>query len=343
MINLDSNHMINFECLEGKVAFIGDLHLNYVTPKSRIDDYPSVCLNKLKQIREKCIANNIKHIVFLGDIVHKPQQSLDYLFRIVEEFREFKRAGITCYTIIGNHDYSTNQINYLNKSALGIMLEAGLIHPFHNIGITTTDCAYEVNTYIIRGINYGEGLEPVGDNNCLSIMVAHMFFDNPHMDDKENLTKAQAIDLGYDYYVLGHDHMPYKPLYLQNSDSKMVGVFRPGSITRGTSHKYNQLRDIKFLVGTFSRGKVQFDYILLSVAPSEAVFATNVMEQTQEKKTLAEAEFTKLIEVISEEVTGDFSSVYSVIDTVQMDERVKTRIIQYLEDAGIYRECSNNG
>ena len=39
--------------------FIGDLHINDINPRSRIDDFSSTILNKLEEVFEKARANNI--------------------------------------------------------------------------------------------------------------------------------------------------------------------------------------------------------------------------------------------------------------------------------------------
>lgn len=54
---------------EGKELFItiaGDLHLNHTTPKSRIDDYPTSCIDKLELLRVHMLERKSNILILLG-------------------------------------------------------------------------------------------------------------------------------------------------------------------------------------------------------------------------------------------------------------------------------------
>jgi DNA repair exonuclease SbcCD nuclease subunit len=85
-----------------RVTFIGDCHFNNVTPKSRIDDYPQTCIDKLELLRVRMLERKSKVLVMVGDIFHKPKQPVEFLVRVIQEFNKFKKSGIRVFTIVGN-------------------------------------------------------------------------------------------------------------------------------------------------------------------------------------------------------------------------------------------------
>ena len=50
------------------IAFCCDIHMDSQTPSSRIDDIQVTVIDKIKDIREKCVESNVKHLFFEGDI-----------------------------------------------------------------------------------------------------------------------------------------------------------------------------------------------------------------------------------------------------------------------------------
>ena len=85
-----------------KIAVVGDLHLNSSTPKSRVDDYPTTCINKLETLRLHLLKNGCTDLILLGDIFHKPSQPVKFLNRVLREFLLFKSSGIKVRAIAGN-------------------------------------------------------------------------------------------------------------------------------------------------------------------------------------------------------------------------------------------------
>ena len=100
-----------------KVAFVGDLHLNHSTPKSRIDDYPTTCIDKLESLRVSLLQRDVKYLIILGDVFHKPKQSVEFLNRVIKQFLKFKDSGIEVYSIIGNHDEIYERVDSIERTS----------------------------------------------------------------------------------------------------------------------------------------------------------------------------------------------------------------------------------
>lgn len=96
---LDRKYVFEDDC---KFAFVGDMHLNSSTPKSRIDDYPQTMINKLDILRNAMIARGVKYVICGGDIFHKAKQPSDFEYKVANEFLKFREAGIEVFSIFGN-------------------------------------------------------------------------------------------------------------------------------------------------------------------------------------------------------------------------------------------------
>jgi len=72
-----------------KIAFVGDAHFSSKTPSSRLDDYASTCIDKLDKLLNLCKKEKITHVVLLGDLFNTPTDTLLYVNRVMQKFKEF--------------------------------------------------------------------------------------------------------------------------------------------------------------------------------------------------------------------------------------------------------------
>lgn len=316
-----------------KIAIVGDTHLNSTTPQSRIDDYGNTCLDKMSQIYRKCIDNDYKILIITGDIFHKNKQPLKFINKSLELFKKIRDAGIETYVIMGNHDLAYNKVEYVDQSPLYSLLVSGIVEILDELVVKVN--GYEV---YIRGFNFPEKVEKNKSNNKISICVAHRYFEKY---DKEFLTSKELKRLGYDIYVLGHDHVSYKPTRVGNTY-----LLRPGSLMRGTSHDYQLERDVYMniikLNGDSERPKLSFKRDVLDIKPANKVFTSSVLREKDKEESedgdilssLAE-DLDNLLDKMSS--VNSENSIYDFLDSVDVKAGVKERIELYLTNNGIYR------
>lgn len=326
MIELSSFKV--YDSSYGSVCYVGDLHLHWDTPRSRIDDYPQTCLNKLKSLLNICIANHVKILIFEGDVFHSATQPLEYISRVAQTLLEFSIAGIELYTIIGNHDVKNGLLQNIEKSALGILLLTGVIKPLGKIIIMS-----ERGSVGIYGTHFGQDIQ-APDMEDITCCVAHRFYESGFGNDKENLTKAELLKLPYDRYFLGHDHVVYPTLYEEGRT-----IYRVGSFTRGTAHLSNLDRKPQVLIQNYNDGTE----VLKEIPCLEAsvVFSATVVEN-KGLKDLYQAvtdTFEQLVTRLDAKET--VVSVYSVLDTLDLKPQVKNRVEEYLTLKGIFRNRRN--
>lgn len=334
---LSQNLEINMDSEGVDIVFVGDTHLNYIAPRSRIDDYPETCVKKLDMLRNMCKQRGFKDVAFMGDIFHKPKQPVDYLFKIMVALKRFKEDGIRCYTIVGNHDEYNERLDSMDRTSLGILIEAGVLKSFHRVSFKTTGGT--VNMY---GFHYSEDpipvMEqdsselPIGDYN---IMIAHMFYEFDL--SKDSLKEKDIVNLGYDLYALGHDHVNYPTEHVGSAT-----IVRPGSFMRGTGHKYNLTRDVYVDVLRYKNKRASVERVTLDVQPAEMVFSASATDKVDLKSLTDDlkSQFNSLITMLESPKT-EGATVYKVMDDMVIQPKVKERIERYLEDFGVFRPSLN--
>lgn len=289
---------------------IGDAHLNSTTPHSRIDDYPNTILDKLSQVRLFMVSHNIPYLFLLGDVFHKPRQPVSYLSRVIQTFLSFKQSGIRVFSIVGNHDLYNDNLQTLSSTSLGVLFYT-VVEPFNSISFSD---------YSVIADNYPNPLPTSGD-----ILLAHRFYNSPLGTQVDNIPKNT---LKFKFAFLGHDHMPYDPVV----DSGCI-IYRPGSFSRGTAHKYNINRSIyayHFLDGSATR-------IDIPHLPTNKVFSINVTSKVQ--SSLLDKFQQQINSLVSNIYTKQESKldIYSLLDSTELEPVVKSRIEQYLQQVGVFR------
>ena len=104
------------------------------------------------------------------------------------------------------------------------------------------------------------------------ICVAHCFYEDNFAQD-HNLHIKDILELGYDYYVLGHDHTPYEDTKVGDSI-----IYRPGSLTRGTANDKQLTRDNVFILEYDTEldlfSKIAVPCMLAKDVFNESIFST---------------------------------------------------------------------
>jgi len=315
-----------------KVAVVGDTHFNSTTPQSRLDDYPRTTLRKLSEIGTIALEKGVSHLILLGDVFHKNSQSLWYLNRVIEEFNKIKEKGIECWSIVGNHDIAWEKMETLDRSPLQTLFVSSSVKPLKVLKLG--------ESVEIYGYNYTDEISKVDSDGKVKVCVAHRFYDNTLSD--YSLSPKQVISLNYDRYILGHDHQEFPDVVASNGSV----VQRPGSLLRGTSHKYNVNREPSFDIITFEVNGNTVDTtserVVLSHLPATEVFSIQALEK-QGKEDLVEQHITASMidELISKmETRTTSSSLFHIIDNIEMSPSVRGLIEKYLTANGLFRITS---
>lgn len=319
-----------------KVMFVGDPHLTSIGPSSRKEtreQYRQLLLDKLEHIRQICLNKEIGTVVFLGDMFNNNSGIINsFEADIWSKFIEFKTNNILCCTIVGNHDMAFQNETEFKGTYLFKAFLTGVIKHLNEIYI---------DNVTIKGVDFNKDFTKVNNltnTGIYNICVAHSFYENERFGGlgNSNLTDEKCRELGYNAYVLGHDHVPYadvvEPTYT---------VIRPGSMTRGTSKTCNLYRKVQ--VAIFDTITYKWSYEEIPTRPGTEVFNEKVI-------------MSKDIDLNLEKLLENFSAskgmnIYDIIDKHEeigkttlkekYDEVIKT-IVNYCETVGIYRKLEDN-
>lgn len=309
---------IRLESIE-KFLVVGDCHLNYQTPASRIDNYAETCLNKLQSLLDIAVKNEDKLVIFLGDVFHKPTQPIEFMSKVIAQLRKFQENGITCVSCVGNHDIARDSLDYLPSSALNIVAEAGVMLLPKRVVLKDR---------VITFYAYPENLENA--TSTKDVCVAHRFFENSFT--VSSLTKALCTNLGYSLYLLGHDHEYYKPV-----KESSYTVIRPGSFTRGTSHQYNLERQVAVTQVEITDQSYIIKEFPIAQKSAKEVFTETVFAEKQvvEDKLDVRDQLNYLIKQMDTKIES--GNVYTILDRMDLKSEVRKKIEEYLYSKGVLR------
>lgn len=319
-----------------KLYFVGDLHLHDTSPSSRIDDYSQAILDKLSQVFSKARESKIDYIFFEGDIFHKPSGiSVRYLNKVIDVFKE---APCPCYTVIGNHDVQYGRIDDIGGTSLGVLFKAGLLKPLFSGAFSL----FINEDVLVEGYNYGEDISlahPHGSAK-LSICISHSYGEDCSFgaSDTPEYFKFDSMqpDAPYDVYVLGHDHSYHETKDLYGGLSKL---YRLGALSRATSSISDTSRDIQVLEldinedGSYIPIQVHID-----IEPAENCFSALALDKDMMSKRDRSLINKSLEEVLANLDFSVKSSIFDILDSMELDDKVKSIVERYLNNAFIVRK-----
>lgn len=302
-----------------KILIVGDVHLSYMAPSTRIDNYPTTILNKVQWVLQYALDNSITDVYLLGDIFHTTQQPTWYVNMAIRLFNHYRSLGIRIFTLVGNHDVSYGRLDKLNDSPLGTLVNAGVLERFQ--------CMVYDDTHVM-GVDYGMPV-PQAPNDK-SMLLAHMFYAQPFGKDHDNLTKEQVEELGYKMIVLGHDHNQYDVVKV--GDTR---IFRFGALSRGTSHRHHLIRTIQVL--QVETGSFRTKLIPVPHEPSDRVFTHNALEKYNKERNVTLASFRDDLAELVAKMSQDeeTSDVRAAVESMGLEPEVEEIVLEYLREAGV--------
>lgn len=318
-----------------KIYFVGDLHLNDVNPRSRIDDYSEAILDKLKDVFYKAEVNGIKEIFFLGDIFHKPSGlSTKYLNKVIETFQ---MAPCPCYSIIGNHDIPFNRVEDVGNTSLGILFKSGALKHLesgfsHIINNKCCIVGYDYNTDISYEHKNNEELDKT------IICISHSYGEDMGFGDTEKpeyFKWSVENENPFDLYILGHDHSYHEDKEIFDGKSKLI---RFGALSRVTSGKSDTDRNIAILeVDVDESG--QYETRLINIAHKPAIECFSQQALDKDNPTRVNIDLNSSLEDILANLNFSMqSSIFDILDEMNLDQKILDLIEIYLKNNFIVRK-----
>lgn len=286
-----------------KFLFVKDLHIrpnNIKQPIGRTDKYYEQIENKIKQIRDYAVNNDIQYILCAGDIFDikaRSRYTLDsilYIEKLLKLLTNEQR--IKLITIAGNHDMPNSSREEIDRSVYGYLSRQGFLTDiaFNRIqeGYVLSETDFELDNpeTKVYGLDYSsnneglklelENLNSSIDENDFNILMLHEHL----LPKKENIyasyiTYDEVLKLASNFKVIlaGHLHKGY-PIF-ENKETKQV-IINPWSFNRLARDYYAvsgehipEIVEVKVIFDS-TRGKqfIQYTTIPLQVEPFDKTF-----------------------------------------------------------------------
>ena len=286
-----------------KFLFVKDLHIrpnNIKQPIGRTDKYYEQIENKIKQIRDYAVNNDIQYILCAGDIFDikaRSRYTLDsilYIEKLLKLLTNEQR--IKLITIAGNHDMPNSSREEIDRSVYGYLSRQGFLTDiaFNRIqeGYVLSETDFELDNpeTKVYGLDYSsdneglklelENLNSSIDENDFNILMLHEHL----LPKKENIyasyiTYDEVMKLASNFKVIlaGHLHKGY-PIF-ESKETKQV-IINPWSFNRLARDYYAvsgehipEIVEVKVIFDS-TRGKqfIQYTAIPLQVEPFDKTF-----------------------------------------------------------------------
>jgi len=289
-----------------KFIYLSDLHLRAKRPLGRIDeDYFEAQFNKLGQIKEIAVKEDIKVIIIGGDIFDSNKGSLYLLYRTMEFFRDWAKEGITIYSLAGNHDMLGQNIDALNKTFLGIMFASGHILKLEE---------EEFKEATINGIDYRLIPDPNYSLKTLSkkysdlkrIIVSHDMI-TPNANFPFEVLPISKIKTSADLVLCSHYHIPFVK---KNKDTLFIN---PGSMMRIKHTTENVERQPQIAIINVTKNKIDYKLIKLKAKKGTAVFDVAAKKEIIEAELRLEEFFSGLTSMNNTDEKFDIESALHIL------------------------------
>lgn len=196
-----------------RIGIVPDLHLKYLNPSTRKDNYFEAGIAKLEFILQNC---NI--IIQLGDFFDKSKTEDIVKNRVLALFNRYRKP---VYIVPGNHDIENNQIETLPNTSLMNLAYHGMVT------VLTPDRVWDIGGLKIGVLDYYiDAAKKQSFEEEVDIVIGHHFYDW-FRDPSKGLEPQDIAKYNANYLFLGHDHEPHENLEIDGTT-----IIRAGSVMR---------------------------------------------------------------------------------------------------------------
>ena len=259
------------ECKE--VAIVGDVHFTHKV-SSRIDDYLSSCLAKLREV-----ISQHRVTIILGDFFNVPVIPFEYLEELYRMLKEFREDNHFVCSIMGNHDLFNEREDLLNKTALGWFKTIGVLDIIDNVNFVDTSIKgkYKVRfsgmpVSFEKASKYLKEFKRDPDVD-IHILLSHNYYECEY----EGFHRDDFINCEADAVFFGHEHKPLEGFH----DVNGTKIYRCGSMMRNTANDYNLTRTPFYYSLSIEDGElIVTSHSFTTARPAVEVFKQSSFEQT---------------------------------------------------------------
>ncbi len=303
-----------------RAIYITDTHLRASNPRSRIDDYPQVILDKIKWILDYAKKREVDVILHGGDFFdgYDVAKSIETAL-----LKLLCNSTIPIITTIGSHDIHGYSTTTINRSSIGILkaaehiivLDYGEVFRWGNIIVV--GCPHSLDLDKDSG-NYFIDEDVIQDTREYTILLAHGNLVDHELPEGFDCTLLDDVEVNADLVLSGHYHPGYG-IYRRKDGVTFVN---PGSVARVKATPDNRRRKPSIAyIEVFKDAPVSVDIVPIKVAKQgDEVFADEVLIEEPPDNDVA-----KLVEHLrqqTDQVRGSFD-IRHAIETLPLEGDVE--------------------
>jgi len=197
--------------------FFTDSHLRYMRPRRRIDDFFDTEMIKMHEVMDIAKDKKVDAIFFGGDLCDVQDPSFVVFNFILGLLSENK---IPFYSVVGQHDVDSHNMETLYKCGLGGLINAGMVHRLNDL---------KIGNAVFKGIDYTSESEvvcnfPKEDKDLYKIIITHNTITPKPCPFEHHL--ISDLETNADLVLCGDYHQPFDKM---NGDTRYIN---PGSLVR---------------------------------------------------------------------------------------------------------------
>ena len=161
----------------------------------------------LRNLVDTALDQSVDALLIAGDLFDGDQRDIKTAMVLQRELRRLHKAAIPVFIIKGNHD--------AQAQLLGVVDLPDNVHVFDGKGGKSGRCHFANDRAVVHGVSFANRQAPKSllpkygkpEPNCFNIGMLHTSLTGA--DGHNNYapcTVAELIDMGYDYWALGHIH-----------------------------------------------------------------------------------------------------------------------------------------
>ena len=291
--------------------FIGDNHIDNITPTSRCDNYMEATLDELQESLEIAKKYKCGSVIFLGDIFHRMEVGAwcrNAVIRILRADKDGSPWPFRKLVCIGNHDVDHNLQN-LKKSSLGTLLEAEVIE------MVDEDEDLRISFCHFRNSLVNEMKAGLLKETSMPIVVVHASVVLAPYHGDYVLFDELPLSNETKFVIAGHIHFPMES---SRRDGKLF--INPGNVGRERATKENMSRVPRVLLLEHNEDCSQHRQKYLTLERSAQPDDIFRVEQIQERKKVQidTKEYIQRVSQIS--AWGDIEDKY---DSLRVSGKIK--------------------
>lgn len=127
------------------LVVITDLHMSAGRPAGRLGDYAADVNTKLQEVVEIVREVDAYAVLCAGDVFHNPVPALSAVDRFIDFLDLIERLDARFITIPGSHDLIGNNLEALNRTAIGLLNRLGKLELLSSV----TDSVVDVGDFTV--------------------------------------------------------------------------------------------------------------------------------------------------------------------------------------------------